>query len=193
MRAGDIIGRIRALIRNAPPQKENLEINPAVLEVIALTRSEAFKNSVSVRTQFAEGLPAVQADRVQLQQVVLNLIVNAIEAMAAVGEGERELLISTGRDASDGVHVTLRDSGLGLDPKNVERLFEAFYTTKPTGMGMGLAICRSIIEAHGGRMWAGANEPRGAVFQFTLPLASDQTASRQMRADEPMGLRSVAR
>jgi signal transduction histidine kinase len=87
----------------------------------------------------------------------------------------------------------LRDSGPGLDPKNVERLFEAFYTTKPTGMGMGLAICRSIIEAHGGRMWAGANEPRGAVFQFTLPLASDQTASRQMRADEPMGLRSVAR
>jgi C4-dicarboxylate-specific signal transduction histidine kinase len=193
MRAGDIIGRIRALIRNAPPQKENLEINPAVLEVIALTRNEAFKNGVSVRTQFAEGLPAVQADRVQLQQVVLNLIVNAIEAMAAVGEGERELLISTGRDASDGVHVTLRDSGLGLDPKNVERLFEAFYTTKPTGMGMGLAICRSIIEAHGGRMWAGANEPRGAVFQFTLPLASDQTASRPMRADEPIGLRSAAR
>jgi PAS domain S-box-containing protein len=193
MRAGDIIGRIRALIRNAPPQKENLEINPAVLEVIALTRSEAFKNGVSVRTHFAEGLPAVQADRVQLQQVVLNLIVNAIEAMAAVGEGERELLISTGRDASDGVHVTLRDSGLGLDPKNVERLFEAFYTTKPTGMGMGLAICRSIIEAHGGRMWAGANEPRGAVFQFTLPLASDQTASRPMRADEPIGLRSAAR
>ncbi|MCP3384311.1 CHASE3 domain-containing protein [Bradyrhizobium sp. CCGUVB4N] len=193
MRAGDIIGRIRALIRNAPPQKENLEINPAVLEVIALTRSEAFKNSVSVRTQFAEGLPAVQADRVQLQQVVLNLIVNAIEAMAAVGEGERELLISTGWDASDGVHVTLRDSGLGLDPKNVERLFEAFYTTKPTGMGMGLAICRSIIEAHGGRMWAGANEPRGAVFQFTLPLASDQTAPRPMRADEPIGLRSAAR
>jgi PAS domain S-box-containing protein len=193
MRAGDIIGRIRALIRNAPPQKENLEINQAVLEVIALTRSEAFKNGVSVRTQFAEGLPAVQADRVQLQQVVLNLIVNAIEAMAVLGEGERELLISTGLDASDGVHVTLRDSGLGLDPKNVERLFEAFYTTKPTGMGMGLAICRSIIEAHGGRMWAGANEPRGAVFQFTLPLASDQTASRPMRADEPIGLRSAAR
>lgn len=193
MRAGDIIGRIRALIRNAPPQKENLEINQAVLEVIALTRSEAFKNGVSVRTQFAEDLPPIQADRVQLQQVVLNLIVNAIEAMAAVGEGGRELLISTGRDASDGVHVTLRDSGPGLDPKNVERLFEAFYTTKPTGMGMGLAICRSIIEAHGGRMWAGANEPRGAVFQFTLPLASEQTTSRPVRAGEPIGLRSAAR
>jgi len=193
MRAGDIIGRIRALIRNAPPQKETLEINPAVLEVIALTRSEAFKNGVSVRTQFAEGLPPIQADGVQLQQVVLNLIVNAIEAMATVSEGERELLINTGRDASGGVHVTLRDSGPGLDPKNVDHLFEAFYTTKPTGMGMGLAICRSIIEAHGGRMWAGANEPRGAFFQFTLPLASDETASRLLEADEPTGQRSAAR
>lgn len=191
-RAGDIIGRIRALIRNAPPQKENLEINQAVLEVIALTRSEAFKNGVSVRMQFAEGLPPIQADRVQLQQVVLNLIVNAIEAMTAVGDGGRELLISTGQDASDGVHVTLRDSGPGLDPKNVERLFEAFYTTKPTGMGMGLAICRSIIEAHGGRMWAGANEPRGAVFEFTLPLASDETA-RLLGAGEPAALCSATR
>ncbi|WP_453953793.1 ATP-binding protein [Bradyrhizobium sp. USDA 377] len=193
MRAGDIIGRIRALIRKAPPQKEDMDINQAVLEVIALTRSEAFKHGVSVRTQLAEGLPAIQADRVQLQQVVLNLIVNAIEAMGAVGDEERELLISTDRDVSNGVHVTLRDSGPGLDPKNVECLFEAFYTTKPTGMGMGLAICRSIIEAHGGQMWAGANEPRGAVFQFTLPLASDEATSRLLEADEPTGLRSVAR
>lgn len=192
MRAGDVIGRIRALIRKAPPQKEDMEINQAVLEVIALTRSEAFKNGVSVRTQLAEGLPPIQADRVQLQQVVLNLIVNAIEAMAAVGEGGRELLISTGRDASNGVHVTLRDSGPGLDPKNVECLFEAFYTTKPTGMGMGLAICRSIIEAHGGQLWAGANEPRGAVFQFTLPFAPDETASRLLHSGEPADLRSAA-
>jgi len=192
MRAGDIIGRIRALIRKAAPQKEDMDINQAVLEVIALTRSEAFKNCVSVRTQLAEGLPTVPADRVQLQQVLLNLIVNAIEAMAAVGEHERELLISTDRDVSSGVHVTLRDSGPGLDPKNVECLFEAFYTTKPTGMGMGLAICHSIIEAHGGRMWAGANEPRGAVFEFTLPLASDEATSSLLEADEPTGLRSVA-
>ncbi|SCB54495.1 PAS domain S-box-containing protein [Bradyrhizobium shewense] len=190
MRAGDVIGRIRALIRKAPPQKEDMEINQAVLDVIALTRSEAFKNGVSVQTQLAEGLPPIQADRVQIQQVLLNLIVNAVEAMAAVGEGGRELLISTGRDASDGVLVTLRDSGPGLDPKNVETLFEAFYTTKPTGMGMGLAICRSIIEEHGGRMWAGANEPRGAVFQFTLPLASDETA-RLPTASKPTGLRSA--
>ncbi|AMA59085.1 ATP-binding protein [Bradyrhizobium sp. CCGE-LA001] len=193
MRAGDIIGRIRALIRKAPPQKEHIEINEAVLEVLALTRSEALKNRVSVRTQLAEGLPPIQADRVQLQQVMLNLIVNAVEAMASVDEGARELLISTGRDASNHVHVTLRDSGPGLDPKNVECMFEAFYTTKPTGMGMGLAICRSIIEAHGGRMWAGANEPRGAVFHFTLPLASDETASGLLEADTPTGLRSAAR
>ncbi|MFK4506288.1 CHASE3 domain-containing protein [Bradyrhizobium daqingense] len=192
MRAGAIIGRIRALIRKAPPQKEYMEINQAVLEVIALTRSEAFKNGVSVRTQLAEDLPPIQADRVQLQQVMLNLIVNAVEAMASVGEGGREMLISTGRDASNGVHVTLRDSGPGLDPKNAERLFEAFYTTKPTGMGMGLAICRSIIETHGGRMWASANEPRGAVFEFTLPLASDETAGL-LRAGEPPALRSATR
>ena len=192
MRAGDIIGRIRALIKKAPPQKEDMEINQAVLEVIALTRSEAFKNGVSVRAQLAEGLPPIPADRVQLQQVVLNLIVNAIEAMASVGEGARELLISTARDASNGVHVTLRDSGPGLDPKNAERLFEAFYTTKPTGMGMGLAICRSIIETHGGQMWAGANEPRGAVFEFILPLASDET-SRLLRAGEATALRSATR
>ena len=192
MRAGDIIGRIRALIRKAPPQKEDMEINQAVLEVIALTRSEAFKNGVSVRTQLAEGLPPIQADRVQLQQVMLNLIVNAVEAMATVGEGGRELLISTGRDASNCVLVTLRDSGPGLDPKNVECLFDAFYTTKPTGMGMGLAICRSIIEAHGGKMWAGANEPRGAIFQFTLPLAPDETASRMLTTGEQTGRRSAA-
>ena len=184
-RAGDVVNRIRALIKKAPPRKENLEINQAVLDVIALTRGEAFKNDVSVRTQLAEGLPLIQADRVQLQQVILNLIVNAVEAMSEVSEGPRELLIATSRDASNGVLVSLRDSGTGLDPKNVERLFEAFYTTKAAGMGMGLAICRSIIEAHGGRMWAGANEPRGAVFQFTLPLEPDETASAGMEGDLP--------
>jgi PAS domain S-box-containing protein len=175
MRAGDIIGRIRALIKKAPPRKEDLEINEAVLEVIALTRAEVLKNGVSVRTQLAEGLPLIRADRVQLQQVIFNLISNAVEAMSGVGEGARELLISTGRNASNGVLVSLRDSGPGLDPKSLDRLFEAFYTTKAQGMGMGLSICRSIIEAHGGRMWAGANEPRGAVFQFTVPLEPDET------------------
>jgi PAS domain S-box-containing protein len=175
MRAGDVIGRIRALIKKAPPQKESLEVNEAVREVIALTRGEVVKNRVSVRTQLAEGLPLIQADRVQLQQVILNLIINAVEAMSGVGDGARELQISTSRIASNGVLVSLRDSGPGLDPKSADRLFEAFYTSKAKGMGMGLAICRSIIEAHGGRMWASANESRGAVFQFTLPLEPDET------------------
>jgi PAS domain S-box-containing protein len=174
-RAGDVIGRIRALIKKAPPRKEGLEINEAILEVIALTRGEVVQSGVSVRTQLAEGLPLIQADRVQLQQVILNLIINAVEAMSGLGEGSRELVISTGRDASNGVLVSLRDSGPGLDPASLERLFDAFYTTKSGGLGMGLSICRSIIEAHWGRIWAGANEPRGAVFQFTLPVERDET------------------
>jgi PAS domain S-box-containing protein len=176
MRAGDVIGRIRALIEKAPPRKEDLEINEAVLEVIALTRAEVLKSGVSVRTQLAEGLPVIRADRVQLQQVILNLIINAVEAMSGVGEGARELLISTGRDASNGVLISLRDSGPGLDPKSLDRLFEAFYTTKAQGMGLGLAISRSIIEAHGGRLRASANVPRGAVFQFTVPASPDTGA-----------------
>jgi C4-dicarboxylate-specific signal transduction histidine kinase len=173
MRAGDVVGRIRALIKKAPPRKEDLEINEAVLEVIALTRAEVLKSGVSVRTQLAEGLPVIRADRVQLQQVILNLIINAVEAMSSVGEGARELLISTGRDASNGVLISLRDTGPGLDPKSLDRLFEAFYSTKAQGMGLGLAISRSIIEAHGGRLWASANVPRGAVFQFTVPASPD--------------------
>jgi len=156
-----------------------MEINEAVLEVIALTHGEVVKNGVSVRTQLAEGLPLIQADRVQLQQVILNLMINAVEAMSGVGEGARELLISTGRDSLNGVLVSLRDSGPGLDPASLEHLFNSFYTTKSSGMGIGLSICRSIVEAHGGRIWAGANEPRGAVFQFTLPLERNETVSAQ--------------
>jgi PAS domain S-box-containing protein len=174
LRAGDVIGRIRALIRKARPQMETLLINEAVLEVVALTRSEAVKNGVSVRTQLAEGLPPIQADRVQLQQVILNLIVNAIEAISDIREGVRELVISTSFNAPDSVLVSLRDTGPGLDPKSIDHLFEAFYTTKAEGMGMGLAICHSIIEAHRGRMWAGTNEPRGAVFEFTLPIGQEE-------------------
>jgi len=128
-----------------------------------------------VRTQFAEGLPRVQGDRVQLQQVLLNLTINAIQAMRDVGEGERELLIST-RSEADGVCVEVRDSGPGIAPAALERVFEAFYTTKPSGLGLGLSICRSIIEAHNGRLWASANLPRGASFQFALPAIAS-TAS----------------
>jgi PAS domain S-box-containing protein len=177
VRAGDVVGRIRDLIKKAPRRKEELQINEAILEVVALTRGEVVKNGVSVRTQLARSLPLIQADRVQLQQVVLNLIINAVEAMSGVGEGARELLISTGRDASNGVLVSLRDSGPGLDPASLQRLFDPFYTTKSSGMGMGLSICRSIVEAHGGRISAGANKPRGAVFKFSLPLEPDETVS----------------
>jgi PAS domain S-box-containing protein len=172
-RAGDVIGRIRDLIRRAPPRKDGLAINEAILEVIALTRSEVVKNGVSVQTQLAEGLPLIEGDRVQLQQVILNLIINAVEAMSSAGEGSRELLISTGKTGSDGVLVAVQDSGPGLAPASLEHLFDAFYTTKPGGLGMGLSICRSIIEAHGGRLWATVNVPQGAVFQFTVPAHPD--------------------
>jgi PAS domain S-box-containing protein len=168
-RAGDVVGRIRALIKKAPVRKEDVEINDAILEVIALTRTEAANNSVSVRTQLAEGLPRVQGDRVQLQQVLLNLIINAIDAMRDVGEAERELFVST-RNEPDGVSVEVRDSGPGFAPAALERVFEAFYTTKPDGLGLGLSICRSIIEAHNGRLWANPNVPRGAIFGFIAPV-----------------------
>jgi PAS domain S-box-containing protein len=172
-RAGDVVGRIRDLIRKAPSRKDPLKINEAILEVIALTRGEVVKNGVSVQTQLAEGLPLIQGDRVQLQQVILNLIINAVEAMSGASEGSRELLISTRISESDGVLVLVRDSGPGLAPAGLERIFEAFYTTKPGGLGMGLSVCRSIIEAHGGRLWANPNVPQGAVFQFTVPPNPD--------------------
>jgi PAS domain S-box-containing protein len=168
-RAGNVIERIRALIKKVPPRNDQLDINDIVLEVIALTRSEVLRNGVSLQTQLAHGLPLVQGDRIQLQQVMLNLIVNAIEATSCTREGARELLVSTGKDASNALLVAVQDSGPGLGPEALGRLFDAFYTTKAGGMGMGLSICRSIIEAHGGRIWATANVPQGAVFQFTLP------------------------
>src|SRR5216684_4693066 len=167
-RAGEVLGRTPALIKKVPARKDAVAINDAILEVIALTRTEAANNSVSVRTQLAEGLPRVQGDRVQLQQVLLNLIINAIEAMRDISEGERELLISS-RNEPDGVSVEVRDSGPGFAPADLDRVFEAFYTTKPGGLGLGLSICRSIIEAHNGRLWASPNVPRGAIFRFIAP------------------------
>jgi PAS domain S-box-containing protein len=168
-RAGDIVERIRDQVKKAPPRKALFDLNEAIDEVIVLTRNAFIKTGVSVQTRLAGGLLPVQGDRVQLQQVVLNLILNAIEAMGSVEAGARELAISTEQHRTNGVLVALRDSGPGIDAKHLERIFEAFYTTKATGTGMGLSICRSIIDAHGGRLWAEANEPRGAVFQFTLP------------------------
>jgi signal transduction histidine kinase len=166
-RAGEIVNRIGLLMRKAPPRKEVLDLNEAILEVIALTRSEATKAGVTVRTELAPCLRRIHADRVQLQQVTMNLIVNGIQAIDDVADGQRDLLITT-EGAADGVRVGVRDSGPGLSPEKLKHIFEPFYTTKPDGMGMGLSICRSIIEAHGGQLWATRNEPRGAVFQFTL-------------------------
>jgi PAS domain S-box-containing protein len=172
-RAGHVIGRIRELIKKAPPQQDLVEIGAAIREVVELTHGEAVKNGVTVRTQLAAGLPLVYGDRVQLQQVMLNLTINAIEAMSVAGEGPRELRISAEHAAEGGVLLAVEDSGPGLAPATRGRLFEAFYTTKPDGLGMGLSICRSIVEAHGGRLWATANQPRGAVFCFTVPACAD--------------------
>jgi PAS domain S-box-containing protein len=174
-RAGDVIDRIRAFIKKVPPRKDRFDINEAIREVIALTRAEAAKSRVVVQTKLADHLPLIEGDRVQLQQVMLNLIVNAIEAMSGVADAPRELLLSTEHAELGRMLVTVKDTGPGLDPANLERLFDAFYTTKPTGMGMGLAICRSIIEAHDGKLWACANGSRGAAFQFTLRPDGDET------------------
>ena len=175
-RAGAVVGRIRNLIKKESPGDERVDVNAAIREVIELTRSEAMTNGVLVQTDLADGLPPVRGDRVELQQVILNLIVNALEAVSGMGQGSRELQISAGKSEPADVLVAVRDSGPGLDPDAMEHLFKAFYTTKPNGLGMGLSICRSIVEAHGGRMWASANSPRGAVFQFTLPFKLDDAS-----------------
>jgi C4-dicarboxylate-specific signal transduction histidine kinase len=180
-RAGAIIDGIRDHIKKAPPRKERFDLNEAISEVIVLARSEIAKNGVSVQTRLTEGLFPVQGDRVQVQQVVLNLILNAVEALSSVDKGARELLINTEQSRTNGVLVAVRDSGPGIDPENIERVFEAFYTTKSSGVGMGLSICRSIIDAHGGRLWAEANEPRSSVFQFTLPSAEKELMNSASR------------
>lgn len=167
-RATAVLGRIRGLIRKTPPQKGPVDVNAAIREMVELTRSEAAKNGASVQIQLADELPCVQGDRVELQQVLLNLIINALEAMNLIHSGERRLLVSSAVGSSGDVSVSVSDSGPGFGPLEGEQIFAPFYSTKPTGLGMGLAICRSIIEAHGGRLWASANHPHGAVVQFTL-------------------------
>ena len=166
--AGDIVDRIRDHIKKTSPRKEHFDLNEAINEVLVLGRSAIIKNGVSVQTRLSEGLFPIHCDRVQLQQVILNLILNAAEAMGSVEAEPRDLLISTEQNHT-GVLVAVHDSGPGIHPDHFERVFNSFYTTKPSGTGMGLSICRSIIDAHGGRVWAEANEPRGTIFQFTLP------------------------
>jgi PAS domain S-box-containing protein len=175
-RAGGIIDRIRDQIKKAPPRNNRFDLNQAIEEVIGLAQSTITENGVSVQSHLASRMAPVHGDRVQLQQVVLNLILNAVEAMSSVEAVERELLISTNQSEAGGTLVAVRDSGPGIDPKHLELVFGAFYSTKSGGMGMGLSICRSIITAHGGRLWAAATEPRGALFQFTLPSAEPKSS-----------------
>jgi PAS domain S-box-containing protein len=197
-RASQIIGRIRALAKKAPPQKDWLDLNETIGEVIAMARSEAQQNRVSLQAKLANDLPLIMGDKIQLQQVVLNLLINAIEAMSGVRTGPRELWVSSekvsdiaGESEEDALEdqeladaewthilVAVRDSGPGLDPKGLDRLFDAFHTTKPQGLGMGLAISRSIVEAHEGRLWATANASRGAVFQFALPIRGSMPSAQ---------------
>jgi C4-dicarboxylate-specific signal transduction histidine kinase len=167
-RAGDVISRMRALFKKARTAKERLNINAAIEEVVILTQSEVRRNKVALRMQLAANLPSVTGDQVQLQQVVVNLILNAIEAMSTVEDRERVLVIRTQLGEGDEVRVAVRDSGIGFDPQSAERMFDAFHTTKPGGLGMGLSISRSIIESHGGQLWALPNDGPGATFQFTL-------------------------
>ena len=167
-RAGEVINWIRALIKKSPAPKESVDVNKAILDVLTITKSELLKHGISLQTELAAALPRVDGNRVQLQQVVLNLILNAVEAMSGLEAGTRKLAISTSTDAANAIVVAVRDNGPGLDPAMASQLFQPFITTKPEGIGMGLAICDTIIRAHGGRLSAGANEPRGALFQFTL-------------------------
>jgi PAS domain S-box-containing protein len=168
-RADEVVRRIRNLIKGTPDRYVRLDLNEVLLEVIALTRPDMHKNSVVLDTKLEADLPAVDGDRIQLQQVILNLIMNAIEAMTGVTGRSRDLLISTAKQGVKGVQLAARDSGPAFDPENASRFFEPFYTTKTSGMGMGLTICRSIVEAHGGKLGATANPSGGATFYFTLP------------------------
>ncbi len=173
-RAVQIIDRIHQFVKKTGPEKQRLDVNETIVEVIELIQGEILKNGVAVRTELADCLPPIQGDRVQFQQVILNLIINSVQAMSNVNDGKRELVVGTGLlKPGEAVQVTVRDSGPKLSVENIQRLFQPFYTTKPDGMGMGLSICRKIIENHGGRMWASANVPRGAMFQFALPAIAN--------------------
>jgi C4-dicarboxylate-specific signal transduction histidine kinase len=173
IRAGEVISRLRAMMKKSPAQRELLNINDAILAVIALVSAEAQRNRVVLRTELSNDLPLVRGDRIQLQQVILNLIMNAIEAMRGIDQTQREVFVVSRKDGFKGALVEVQDSGPGLEGLALDRLFDAFYTTKPDGMGIGLAVSRTIIESHGGQLRALPNVPKGAVFQFRLPTNSE--------------------
>jgi PAS domain S-box-containing protein len=184
--AGEVLARIRSLVRKAPAKKEPFALREAVRDVLALTAGEADKAGVNVESRLAPGLPLVFGDRVQLQQVILNLVMNAIEAMGAAQDGPRRLQVQAGADDAGGIKVRVSDTGPGLAAEMVNRVFEPFFTTKAQGMGMGLAICRSIVESHGGKLSLAPNEPRGAVFEIFLP-ATEETVDGELTAGEAEG------
>jgi C4-dicarboxylate-specific signal transduction histidine kinase len=173
IRAGEVISRLRAMMKKSPAQRELLNINDAILAVIALVSAEAQRNRVILRTELSNDLPLVRGDRIQLQQVILNLIMNAIEAMRGIDQTQREVFVVSRKDGFKGALVEVQDSGPGLEGLAIDRLFDAFYTTKPDGMGIGLAVSRTIIESHGGQLRALPSVPKGAVFQFRLPTNAE--------------------
>ena len=175
-RASEVIRRVRSLANKTSVEKVPLDINEVASEVIALVQREITSHRVTLRTELALTLPMVLGDRVQLQQVIINLAMNGMEAMQSVVDRPRELVIRSCLDEAQQVLVSVTDCGLGIPAENADLLFDAFFTTKSSGMGMGLSICRSIIEAHGGRLWATANLPHGATFQFTLPINANTAA-----------------
>jgi len=171
-RASEVLSRIRAMSRNSAPERGSVDVNLAIAEVLALTRDELHRHRISVMTELHSNLPVTMADRVQLQQVVLNLVMNGIDAMRAVTDRPRNLTVRSQLSDQGNIVVNVADSGVGLDPRNRDRIFDSFFTTKPEGMGMGLAISNTIIQAHHGQLWAESGTPFGAVFGFTLPLAA---------------------
>jgi C4-dicarboxylate-specific signal transduction histidine kinase len=174
-RANEVIRRVRALAKKSDIAMVPLDVNEVVREVIALVQSELISHQVSLRTEFASPLLLVLGDRVQLQQVIINLVMNGIEAMESLTDRPRELMVRSGQDEAGQALVCVADCGAGIAPENADHLFNPFFTTKSSGMGMGLSICRSIIDAHGGRLWATANVPHGATFQFILPANADHS------------------
>jgi len=167
------VDRVRDHMKKAPARKVPFDLNEAIGEVIIMVRTALEREKVSVHTSLMEHMAPITGDRVQLQQVLLNLIMNAVESMSSASDESRELTIRTEQLKVGGIVVAVHDSGPGIDPDRLDQVFHPFYTTKVTGTGMGLAICRSIIASHGGRLWAEANQPRGVVFQFTLPPGTD--------------------
>jgi len=169
-RASEIIDGMRVFVERQAPRRDRFDLNEAILEVLGLMHDEVRRNEISLETSLSEDLPLVECGRTQFQQVILNLVVNAIQAMSALAERPRRLAVGSSREGANAVRVELRHSGPGVDQRHADRLFEAFDTTKADGIGMGLSISRAIVEAHGGRLWVDPNEPHGAAFCFSLPI-----------------------